>query len=82
MTSAPRPAGDRILRLGAIITVIGLGFSAIAMLPLVIPDLTLPSFWWFLSMTFGVGLAMVILGLFMSARARRRASGPRGGTSR
>jgi VIT1/CCC1 family predicted Fe2+/Mn2+ transporter len=57
---------------GAIVTMIGLAFALIAMLPLVIPDLTLPSYWWFLAMTTGVGLALVLLGLRLSARARSR----------
>lgn len=51
---------------------IGLAFALIAMLPLVIPDLTLPSYWWFLAMITGVGLALVLLGLRLSARARSR----------
>ena len=66
------PAGDRLLRSGAVVTVIGLICTLIAMLPLIIPDLTLPSAWWFLSMITGVGLAMVILGLAVAARSRRR----------
>jgi hypothetical protein len=70
---APRPsAGDRLLRIGAVVTVVGLICTVIAMLPLVIPDLELPSAWWFLSMITGVGLALVIIGLAVSARARRR----------
>lgn len=70
---APRPsAGDRLLRIGAVVTVVGLVCTVIAMLPLVIPDLALPSAWWFLSMITGVGLALVIIGLAVSARARRR----------
>jgi hypothetical protein len=64
--------GDRLLRAGAIVTVIGLVCTLIAMLPLVVPGMTLPSAWWFLSMITGVGLAMVIIGLAVAARARRR----------
>lgn len=65
-------AGDRLLRIGAVVTVIGLLCTVIAMLPLVVPGLELPSAWWFLSMITGVGLALVILGLAVSARSRRR----------
>lgn len=65
-------AGDRLLRIGAVVTVIGLVCTAIAMLPLVVPGLDLPSVWWFLSMITGVGLALVIAGLAVSARSRRR----------
>ena len=64
--------GDRLLRIGAVVTVIGLICTVIAMLPLVVPGLELPSAWWFLSMITGVGLALVIAGLAVSARSRRR----------
>lgn len=67
-----RAPGDRLLRAGAIVTAIGLVCTVIAMLPLVVPGLTLPPAWWFLSMLTGVGLAMVIIGLAVAARARRR----------
>ncbi|MEY3732994.1 MAG: hypothetical protein RL347_353 [Actinomycetota bacterium] len=66
-----RSHGDRLLRIGAIVTVIGLVCTLIAMLPLVVPGLELPSAWWFLSMITGVGLALVIIGLAVSARSRR-----------
>jgi hypothetical protein len=66
-----RSAGDRLLRIGAVVTVIGLVCTVIAMLPLVVPGLELPSVWWFLSMITGVGLALVIAGLAVSARSRR-----------
>ena len=65
-------AGDRLMRIGAVVTVIGLICTVIAMLPLVLPGLELPSLWWFLSMITGVGLALVIVGLGVSARSRRR----------
>ena len=67
-----RAPGDRIMRAGAVITVIGLICTLIAILPLVIPSLTLPSAWWFLSMLTGVGLAIVLVGLLVSALSRRR----------
>lgn len=74
MTDQPstRTPGDRLLRAGAVVTVIGILCTLIAMLPLVVPGLSLPPVWWFLSMITGVGLAMVILGLLVSARGRRR----------
>lgn len=70
--ASPRSPGDRLLRVGAVVTVIGLVCTVIAMLPLVVPSLELPPAWWFLSMITGVGLALVIAGLAVSARARRR----------
>jgi len=54
------------------VTVIGILCTLIALTPLVLPSVTLPSAWWFLSMLTGVGLAMVIAGLVVSARTRRR----------
>jgi len=70
--ASSRSPGDRLLRAGAVVTVIGIILTLIAMLPLVVPDLSLPPVWWFLSMITGVGLAMVLLGLFLSARSRSR----------
>jgi hypothetical protein len=72
VVASTRTQGDRILRVGAVVTVVGLACTLIAMLPLVIPGLELPSTWWFLSMITGVGLALVIVGLAVSARSRRR----------
>ena len=73
MSTSPRPpAGDRLLRAGAIVTAVGIALTLVAMLPLVVPGLTLPSAWWFLSMTTGIGLALVITGFAVSARSRRR----------
>ncbi len=70
--SAESAPGDRLLRMGAVVMIIGMVCTVIALLPLLIPSLELPSAWWFLSMLTGVGLAMVIIGLAISARSRRR----------
>ena len=72
MSTSRPPAGDRLLRAGAIVTIIGLICTVIAMLPLIIPGLSLPPAMWFLSMIVGIGLAMVIAGFAVSARSRRR----------
>ncbi len=56
-----RAPGDRIMRAGAVITVIGLICTLIAILPLVIPSLSLPSAWWFLSMLTGVEMFRKLL---------------------
>lgn len=69
--SQPSAPGDRLLRIGAVVMVVGLVCTLVAMLPLVVPSLDLPSAWWFLSMLTGVGLALVIIGLAVSARSRR-----------
>jgi hypothetical protein len=68
-TTAPK--GDRLLRVGAVITVIGILCALVAMTPLVFTDVELSGVWWFLSMLTGVGLAVVIIGLLRSSRARR-----------
>ena len=68
MASAP---GDRLLRVGLIVTIVGLLLSSVALLPLLFPSLELPGAWWFLSMTIGVGLSLVIAGLIRASRARR-----------
>lgn len=64
--------GDRTLRIGAAVTLVGLVFVLIALLPLVIPGITLPGVFWFLAMLTGVGLIIVIVGLVQGARQRRR----------
>ncbi len=62
---------DVVMRAGAVVTVVGLACTVIAMLPLVFPELEMPSAMWFLAMLTGVGLVIVIVGLAMSARTRR-----------
>jgi hypothetical protein len=64
-------SADRILRIGGWITALGLLFTVIAVLPLVIPSLDLPSTLWWLSMLTGVGLVIVFIGLVLGARQRR-----------
>lgn len=64
---------DRVQRIGAIITAVGLAFTLVACLPLLFPSLSLPSALWFLSMLTGVGLIVLCVGLAMGARARRAA---------
>lgn len=71
--SQPHPPADRLLRFGALVTVVGLVFTLVAMVPLVVPSVQLPSVFWFLSMLTGVGLLLVVLGLLRAGRARGRA---------
>jgi hypothetical protein len=63
---------DLVMRVGAVVTAVGLAATLVALIPLVLPSVTMPSAMWFLSMLTGVGLAIVIAGLTMSARSRRR----------
>jgi|GEM_PF-332702 len=77
--SAKVARAQRVIKIGAILTVIGIVLSLIAILPLV-SDIELSSAWWFLSMTTGIGLATVIAGLTMSARSRSSRSSRSGST--
>lgn len=62
---------DLVLRVGAVVTVIGFLATLIALLPLFFDSVELPGIWWFLSMITGVGLLLIILGLVLAARERR-----------
>jgi hypothetical protein len=61
--------GDRLMRIGSILLVIGMLFTAVAILPL-FTDLELPSIWWGLSMIAGVGLGLILIGLRRSSKTR------------
>jgi hypothetical protein len=67
--SAKVTRAQRVIKAGAILTIIGIVATLIAILPL-ISDIELSGTWWFLSMITGVGLATVLAGLTMSARSR------------
>jgi hypothetical protein len=67
--SAKVARAQRVIKVGAILTIIGIVATLIAILPLV-SDIELSGVWWFLSMITGVGLATVLAGLTMSARSR------------
>ncbi|MCU0283323.1 MAG: hypothetical protein MUD13_05395 [Candidatus Nanopelagicales bacterium] len=69
--SAPRP-GDGLVRWGTVVTVLGLALAAVAMLPLV-TDLELPSAFWGLAMLAGIGMGMILVGLWRNGRRRSRA---------
>lgn len=71
--SADRSIGrpDALMRAGIAVTAVGLACTLVAIAPLVVPGLDLPSIWWFLSMLTGVGLVLVIAGLLRSSRSRR-----------
>lgn len=69
LESAKVARAQRVIKVGAILTIIGIAATLIAILPLV-SDIELSGVWWFLSMITGVGLATVLAGLTMSARSR------------
>lgn len=70
---ARRSRGEAFVRIGAYLTIAGMIFTVIAILPLV-SDINLPSTWWFLSMLTGLGLALILIGLITTARSRRRST--------
>jgi hypothetical protein len=43
----------------------------VALIPLIVPSVELPSVMWFLAMLTGVGLIVVFVGLAMASRQRR-----------
>ncbi len=65
-------AADRLQRLGAIVTVIGMILSLIAMSPAVFGEVLAPV-WWALSMTTGLGLTILLVGVRRASAARSRA---------
>ncbi|MGB4324931.1 MAG: hypothetical protein WBJ33_06695 [Candidatus Nanopelagicales bacterium] len=70
---ARRSRGEVLVRIGAYLTIAGMIFTAIAIFPL-ISDIDLPSTWWFLSMITGLGLGLILIGLIITARSRRRST--------
>ena len=66
----PPTAGDRLMKIGMVITVVGMVFSLIALIP--IRDGEDPPSWlWWMAMSSGLGLAIVLVGLRRAAIARR-----------
>jgi len=64
--------GDFVMRLGITVTVFGMLCTLVAILPLINSNLHLGSYWWLLSMSTGLGLALILLGLRRSSRSRKR----------
>lgn len=71
-TPEASPPGDRLMRVGAWVTGVGMVATLVAILPLVVPSLTLPPVFWWLAMLTGVGLTLLLVGLLRAARARGR----------
>jgi hypothetical protein len=63
--------GPQLVRIGLGVTVAGLVLGVIALLPLV-TSLELPSAFWFLAMLLGVGIGLILAGLFAQGRRRGR----------
>jgi hypothetical protein len=77
--AAQADRADLVMRVGAVVSALGLMFLIVAILPLFFSSLELPSAMWFLSMLIGVGIVIICAGLVMSARSRRTST-PRPGT--
>jgi uncharacterized membrane protein YedE/YeeE len=71
MPDSPPGAGERLIRAGVVVSLVGMALALVALLPLV-TDLELPSAFWALSMLVGVGFAMILVGLARKARTRAR----------
>jgi VIT1/CCC1 family predicted Fe2+/Mn2+ transporter len=75
VTGEPRPASstraDLVLRIGIGVIIAGLLFTLIAIIPLLLPSVSMPSALWFFSMLIGVGLIIVFVGLVLGSRSRR-----------
>lgn len=68
-----QPAGDRVLRFGAALTVVGMLLTLGAMSPAVFGG-ALSSVWWALSMLTGLGLVLLLVGVRRASSARSRAA--------
>ena len=64
-------AGPVLVRAGFGVTVAGLVLGLIALLPLV-TTMELPSLFWGLAMLLGIGLGLILVGLFIQGRGRSR----------
>lgn len=68
-------AGDLLVRIGAIVFVVGAVGTLATVAPLLLGTRRLPTPAYFVSMLMGVGLALALLGLLRSALAQRRPGG-------
>ncbi len=62
-----------MIRLGSALFVVGVLCTVVALAPLVVSSFEPSSLWWFLSMLTGVGMALILAGLWRNARRRRLA---------
>jgi hypothetical protein len=68
-------AGDLLVRIGAVVFVVGAVGTLATVAPLLLGTRRLPTPAYFVSMLMGVGLALALLGLLRSALAQRRPEG-------
>nr|WP_322974682.1 hypothetical protein [Actinacidiphila epipremni] len=75
MSKQTMGAGDLLVRIGAIVFVVGAAGTLATVAPLLLGTRRLPTPAYFVSMLMGVGLALALLGLLRSALAQRRPGG-------
>jgi len=64
--------GERLMIVGGIVTVVGMVLTFIAMIPLANSKWNMPSVFWSLAMLTGIGLFLLIWGLWRAARSRSK----------
>ena len=69
-SEAPARPGERLMIVGAALTVLGMVLTFVAMVPLADSTVHLPSVFWGLAMVTGIGLAVLIFGIWRAARGR------------
>ncbi|CAG7639537.1 hypothetical protein [Actinacidiphila bryophytorum] len=75
MSKQTTGAGDLLVRIGAVVFVVGAVGTLATVAPLLLGTRRLPTPAYFVSMLMGVGLALALLGLLRSALAQRRPEG-------
>jgi hypothetical protein len=74
-------AGDLLVRIGAVVFLVGAAGTIVTVAPLLLGTSRLPTPAYFVSILMGVGLALALAGLLRSALAQRRsAAEPSAGT--
>ncbi|MEE4545476.1 hypothetical protein V2S66_26345 [Streptomyces sp. V4-01] len=74
MSKQTMGAGDLLVRIGAILFMIGAVGTIVTVAPLLLHTRTLPTPAYFVSMLMGVGMAVALVGLLRSALAQRQAA--------
>ncbi|WP_307795214.1 hypothetical protein [Actinacidiphila acididurans] len=74
MSKQTRGAGDLLVRIGAVLFIVGAVGTLATMAPLLLGTSRLPTPAYFVSMLMGVGLAVALVGLLKAAMAQRQPS--------
>ena len=75
MSTQTRGPGDLLVRIGAVVFVVGAVGTLATVAPLLLGTGRLPTPAYFVSMLMAVGFALALLGLLRSALAQRRTEG-------